>query len=195
MALTRRSALGLCIGGGAALGLGACQDEGWYGIDVSGTLPDLYFELTRAGDGAVVTEADYRGQTVALFFGFTQCGGICPMTLSNLSAVANTLGPASSALSILFVTVDPERDSPATLARFVGSFSDRAAGFRGTDNQLARLTRRFRVTVKIEPHLPEVADYTVTHGKSVYLFSPGGRGAAHLAGIRHARGRYRRRRR
>ena len=157
-----------------ALSLAGCSGEDWYGIDVSGTLSDLDFTLTRARDGKVVTEEDYRGQIVAMFFGFTYCPDICPMTLANMTALTDALGEAADRLSILFVTVDPERDTADQLADYVSNFTDRATGLRGTDNQLIRLTRRFRVTYKVEPHEPGDRDYTVTHGTSVYIFDETG---------------------
>ena len=153
---------------------GCDEDGGWYGTDVSGLLPDLTFSMTRARDGALVTEADYRGQVVALFFGYTFCPDICPMTLSNLAAVMESVGPQAQQVSILFVTVDPERDTLPTLAEYVSAFTPRAHGLRGTDNQLARLTRRFKVTYKIAAHAPGDTRYAVSHGKSVYVFDKAG---------------------
>lgn len=157
-----------------ALPLAACGKDEFYGKDVTGVLPDLDFTLTRAGDGARVTEADYRGQVVALFFGYTSCGDVCPLTLANLAGVVERLGDRADALSILFVTVDPERDTPEVMADFVAAFTPRADGLRGTPDQLARLTRRLRVTYKAEDDGGEAEDYDVSHGKSVYLFGPEG---------------------
>ena len=172
--LPRRAALRLGLGA-ALWPLVACDDEdGWYGTDVSGLLPDLAFSMTRARDGVAVTEADYRGQAVALFFGYTFCPDICPMTLSNLAGVMEALGPGAQQVTILFVTVDPERDTPETTAEYVAAFTPRAEGLRGTDNQLARLARRFKVTYKVPPHAPGDTDYAVSHGKSVYVFDKTG---------------------
>ncbi|MGI3212701.1 SCO family protein [Roseovarius tibetensis] len=167
--ISRRAALRLGAVG-LAMPLMGCGDGGWYGTDVSGLLPDLSFRMTRASDGKVVTQGDYVGQVVALFFGYTFCPDICPMTLSNLAAVAERLGTDAENLSILFVTVDPERDTPDVMARYTAAFTSRASGLRGTDNQLARLARRFKVTYKVAPHAPRDVDYAVSHGKSVYVF-------------------------
>jgi len=173
--LTRRSVL--CLGATSvlALSLAGCEAKDWYGIDVAGTLPDLAFTLTRASDRQVVTEADYRGQTVAMFFGYTYCPDICPMTLANLTAVADRLGTSAKKLSILFITVDPERDTLDQLATYVSHFTDRATGLRGTADQLISLTRRLRVTYKISPHSDGATDYAVSHGKSVYVFDSEGK--------------------
>ncbi|WP_227420064.1 SCO family protein [Roseitranquillus sediminis] len=172
---SRRRVLRKLAGGALTLTLAGCAEEdGWYGVNVTGTLPDLAFRMTRARDGAAVTEEDFRGRAVALFFGFTYCPDVCPLTLANLSAVADRLGPAADRLSIVFVTVDPERDTPAELARYVAAFTDRATGLRGDPNQLAALARRLRVTYKVSPHEPGADDYAVSHGKSVYIFDPSG---------------------
>lgn len=167
----RRRTLQLLAGGAALSILPACKsDAGWSGIDVTGTLPDLSFTMTRARDGKTVTEADYRGQVTALFFGFTFCPDICPMTLANLAIVADELGKRASDLSILFVTVDPARDTREVLTDYVSYFTPRATGLRGTENQLTSLTRRYKVTYRVG----EGENYTVSHGKSVYLFDQTG---------------------
>ncbi len=143
-------------GGAAALALPGCRGGGEerYGIDVAGTLPDLAFRMRRAEDGAVVTEEAVRGQVVALFFGYTSCPDICPLTLANLAAVAETLGPAAEGLSILFVTVDPERDTDGVLSRYAAAFGERVTALRGDANRLAALARRYRVTYKVSEHEP-----------------------------------------
>ncbi len=175
----RRDALRLGFGGLLGLGLGGCrQNDAWYGVDVSGTLPELRFTMTRAGDAATVDAGTYRGQIVALFFGYTNCPGICPMTLANLSAVADALGTDAAGFSILFVTVDPGRDSLAAMEAYANAFSPRTDALRGSDNQLAALARRYRVTYKLGAHRPGDTDYKVSHGKTVYLFDA--RGAARL---------------
>lgn len=171
----RRPLLRLVLGGAAALAVAGCRDDReWFGTDVSGTLPDLDLAMTRARDGATVTEVDFRGKVVALFFGYTFCPDICPLTLANLSAVADRLGPRAEDLAVLFVTVDPERDTRKELVRYVDAFSKSATGLRGDPNQLAALARRLRVTYKVAPHGEGETDYAVSHGTSVYLFGQEG---------------------
>lgn len=171
-ALTRRG----LIAGGLGLGLLAgCRDEDrWNSIDVSGVLPDLSFTMTRAGDGKTVTEQDYRGRDVMLFFGYTLCPGVCPLTMANVAQVLDRLGPAAEGVSVLFVTVDPDRDTPGSLARYVATFDPRVDGLRGTPNQIEALTRRYRVTHKVQKPRGE-RPYTVIHGPSVYVFDAAGR--------------------
>ena len=175
--ITRRRLLHFGLAG-LSLPLVGCGESDFYGVDVDGVLPDLSFRMTRARDGKEVTEADCRGQVVALFFGYTYCPDICPMTLANLTALAERMGEGARRLSILFVTVDPERDTLPALADYMAAFSPRVDGLRGTANQLARLTRRFKVTYKVASHAPDETYYAVSHGKSVYVFD--GQGEARV---------------
>lgn len=170
---SRRTALALL--GGGALALAGCKPKDWYGTDVAGTLPDLRFSLGRARDGKVMTQDDLHGQVVALFFGYTYCPDICPLTMANMAALTDTLGGDAARLSVLFVTVDPERDTPAALSQFVAAFTPRAAGLIGTPDQLADVTRRYRVTYKVAAHAPGETDYAVSHGKTVYVFDGQGK--------------------
>lgn len=172
--MTRRALLRRMGSAGLVVPLAACNEAGWYGENVSGLLPDLSFTMTRAQNGTNVTQADYEGQVVALFFGFSFCPDICPMTLSNLSAVVDQLGEDAAKLSILFVTVDPERDTPEVMTEYAAAFTPCVDGLIGTPNQLARLARRLKVTYKIEPHQPDDLTYDVSHGKSVYVFDAQG---------------------
>lgn len=163
----------LLAGTGAALTLGACRGRDWYGVGVTGTLPDLAFTMTRASDGQTVTAADFRGQVVMLFFGFTSCEDVCPLTMANLAATVDALGDDAQDVTVLMVTVDPLRDTAAVLSDYVANFTDRATGLRGDANRLAALARRYKVTYKIMPHA-EGEPYMVSHGKSVYVFDRDG---------------------
>ena len=102
------------------------------------------------------------------------CPDVCPMTMANLTAVAERLQEESQELTILFVTVDPERDTRQMLADFSAAFGPRSVPLRGTENQLARLARRYKTTYKIAAHAPGTKDYAVSHGKSVYVFDEEG---------------------
>jgi protein SCO1 len=173
--LTRRSILQIAAASAAVLNLSGCSQAEWYGVDVEGTLPDLSFEVVRARDGAVVTEADYRGRVAALFLGYTYCPDICPTTLAALTGVAHRLGPEADRLSVLFVTADPARDTLKVMSDYTSAFTGRADGLRPDANRLAALARRYRITYRIEPHEPGDADYTVSHGQSIYVFDPTGK--------------------
>jgi protein SCO1/2 len=167
----RSCRLGRLIGGCLWLVLLAdCGDNSkWHSIDVSGSLPPLSFTLTRAEGGKTVTEADYRGRIVLLYFGYTFCPDICPTTLANLDDVLARLGPDAEHVRVLFVTVDPNRDTPAVLAAYVKNFGPQVDGLRGSPDQLAALARRYRVAYSVSPATAD-HPYEVTHGSAVYVF-------------------------
>lgn len=154
--------------------LGACKDEQpWRLVDVNDTLPRLSLTMIRASDGKVVGANDYRGKVVVLFFGFTFCPDICPTTLANLTAALERLGPVAEEVSVLFVTVDPNRDTTEVLKEYVGSFSPRIDGLRGTADQLADLARRYRAAYSVEP-TADGRSFEVMHGSTLYVFDRSG---------------------
>jgi protein SCO1/2 len=140
---------------------------------ISGAMPPLAFSLTRANDGVSVTEADYRGRIVILYFGYTNCPDACPATLANLATVLQALGPAASQVRVLFVSVDPARDSLAALKSYVGAFAPQIDGLRGSADEIAELARRYRVTYEVTPASPG-HPYTVMHSTSVFIFDSRG---------------------
>jgi protein SCO1 len=141
--------------------------------DIAGIMPDLQFAMTRANDGAPVTARDYRGKAVILYFGYTHCPDICPATLANLAEVFHRLGPRAKDVRMLFVTVDPNRDTPGLLNSYVHAFAPEIDGLRGTPDQLARLARRYRVIYSVTPKSAG-QDYEVTHSSAVFFFDPQG---------------------
>ena len=168
--LTRRGLARLLGGAAVQTLLVACKTGApWNSVDVNGTLPDLSFTLTRAENGRPVTEADYRGKIVMLFFGYTNCPDVCPLTMGNLMQILHKLGDKGSDIVVLFVTVDPVRDTAPVLAAYGAALDPRVQTLRGTDNQLAVLARRYRVTYKVLP-AEGSRPYTVLHGPSVYVF-------------------------
>jgi protein SCO1 len=152
----------------ALLTLAGCSKSGWHMADISGGMPRLAFHLTRS-DGTAVTGDSYRGQVVALYFGYIHCPDVCPTTLTNL---ADMLGRVKSKnVRVLFVTVDPARDTAKGLGEYAAAFSPWVQGLRGTDNQLAELARRYRVAYTVKPGPP----YEVMHSNAVFFFDPEGR--------------------
>ena len=143
----------------------------WHATDITGSMPALDFAMTRASDGAEVTAADYRGRVTILYFGYTHCPDICPATLANLSDMLNRLGPDAGKVRVLFVTVDPNRDTPAVLKQYAAAFAPQVEGLRGSDNALADLARRYRIaySVKTQP------TYEVMHSSAVFFFDATGR--------------------
>jgi protein SCO1/2 len=157
-----------------ALVAGCGEGEKWHATDVSGNVPPLDLEMTRAGDGQKVTAADYRGKIVLLYFGYTDCPDECPTTLANVARVLGRLGTEARRVRMLFVTVDPERDTAAVLAAYVRNFAPQIEGLRGTPDALAILARRYRVVYSVTPASAGHA-YTVTHSAGTYVFDRSGR--------------------
>ncbi|MGA7675898.1 MAG: SCO family protein [Rhizomicrobium sp.] len=147
------------------------SDKPWHATDINGAMPRLDFAMTRANDGAPVTAEDYRGRVVVLYFGYTNCPDICPTTLANLAEMLQKLGPDADKVRVLFVTVDPNRDTLAVLKKYVAAFAPQIDGLRGSDNALASLARRYRIAYSVKT-LPK---YEVMHSSAVFFFDATGR--------------------
>jgi protein SCO1 len=162
---------------GLGLFLSACNDTNFHSIDIAGSSPPLSFTLTRAGDDREVTQADYRGKIVLLYFGYTFCPDICPATLTNVADILRKLGHEAQDVRVLFVSVDPARDTLPVLADYARNFGPEIDALRGTPDQLAALARRYRVVYSVSPATQD-HPYEVTHSSAVYVFD--GSGAARL---------------
>ena len=159
----------------AAALLGACSRDTapWHLADVSGHLPDLDFALT-ADNGQPATGESFRGRTTFVYFGYTHCPDVCPETMARLMQVLSKLGPDARNVRILFISVDPARDTPEALHAYVGAFDPQhAVGLTGTDRQIESLARRYRVAYQAEKHAPGDS-YEVTHSSVVYVFDARG---------------------
>lgn len=143
---------------------------------VRGFLPDLRFKLDGA-NGKTYTEKDFRGKTVMLFFGYASCPDICPTTMAQLSQVMEKLGPKADKARIVFISVDPHRDTPEILQAYVNAFDSRyAIGLTGTEKQIERVARRYRVAYQIEkPRGDNPNDYEVAHSRGIYIFDSRGK--------------------
>ena len=157
------------------LALAACGPRGakFDGSDVTGANFGRDFALTDA-TGHPRTMADYRGKVVALFFGYTQCPDVCPTTLAALAEATKALGADAGRVQVLFVTVDPERDTPAVLAAYVPSFDPKFVGLRGDTDATERTAREFKI---IYQKVPGAAPdrYTMDHSAGTYLYDGQGR--------------------
>jgi protein SCO1/2 len=123
-------------------------------------------------DGQTVTDADFAGRPRAMFFGFTHCPDVCPTTLAEADAWLKALGPAGEDLAIIFVSVDPERDTPELMKSYLSAFDPRLVGLTGTPEQIAAVTKAYRVYArKVEL---EGGDYTMDHSAAVLLFDKNG---------------------
>ncbi len=154
-------------------GSGCSRQDPWHNTDVTGSLPRLAFDMVRAGDGRDVTGADYRGKVTLLYFGYTFCPDVCPLTLANTARVLRALGPDANMVRVLFVTVDPDRDTLPVLRQYARAFAPQVDGLRGDPDALAALARRYRVAYSVKPAAPGQA-YEVTHGSGIYVFDEKG---------------------
>jgi protein SCO1 len=171
--VARRGVMGLALFAALAAPVPAAADHGWHDIDMSGVSPSLELSMTRASDGKAVTQADYRGDVVLLYFGYTYCPDVCPLTLSNVAAILAKLGKQAARVRVLFVTVDPNRDTLSVMRQYAASFGPQVVGLRGTPDALAALARRYRVEYSVTPKAPGQA-YEVTHSSAIYVFDPTG---------------------
>ena len=156
--------------------LGGCfgDDENWNGKDISGLMPELAFELTGTS-GDTVTAAQTDGNIRLLFFGFTSCPDICPATLQKLSRAVKGLPEAlRTDTQIVFVSVDPQRDTPERIDSYVSFFSDRAIGLTGEEPALRELSKRYRTTFGYDEPDAE-GNYNVSHSGAVYVFDREGK--------------------
>lgn len=157
------------LAGIAAGLLAACSDAAdWRTRDISGLMPELAFELTNH-EGEQVTAEEYRGRVVLLFFGFTHCTDACPATMATLKHALAELGPATEDARVLFVSVDPRRDTVEALDRYVSRLGDRFVGLRGDRETLEALNKRYRVTFGYGEGYPE-GSYDVSHSMAVFVF-------------------------
>jgi protein SCO1/2 len=140
---------------------------------ITGFLPDLQFKLQGADRS--YTEKDFAGKTVIVFFGYASCPDICPTTMAQLSQVMNQLGPDATHARILFISVDPHRDTPQALQTYVNAFDSHAIGLTGTETQVADLARRYRVAFQIDkPDPADPGNYEVAHSRGIYIFDARG---------------------
>ncbi len=154
--------------------LAACQQhKTWALRDISGIVSPLEFHLTNQ-DGQTVDAASYRGKTVLLYFGYTHCPDVCPTTLGTLALALHQLGPDADKVRVLFVSVDPARDTPAVLKQYVNAFGPQFVGLTGSDNELEKLSRRYRIAYSREKP-DKNGNYEVTHSSAIFIFDDQGK--------------------
>jgi protein SCO1/2 len=148
-------------------------------VSVAGLVPNLALSMTNAATGRPVTAADFHGQVVLLYFGYTNCPDVCPATLYNLDRILHRLGASAAKVRLLFVTVDPDRDTPAALTQYTALFGPNIIGLRGTADELYTLARRYRVVFSVT----KTPVYAVTHSAAVYVFDGDGKAQFLIAGL------------
>lgn len=161
----------------AMLLLPACSERSpdWNLYDVKGHLPDLKFALNGA-EQKTWTEQDLKNQTVLMFFGYASCPDICPTTMAQLNEILVKLGDQAKNINIVFVSVDPHRDTPDILQAYVNAFNPQAIGLTGDEKTISSLARRYRVAYQIEKPKPGDSPdmYEVTHSRGVFVFDKNG---------------------
>ena len=159
---------------GAVL-LAACSPSGpkFEASDITGSSFGRDFSL-QDPKGVTRSLADFRGKAVVLFFGYTQCPDVCPTTLATLAQAMQRLGPNADRVQVLFVTIDPERDTPALLAQYVPAFDPRFLGLRGDAAATARTAKEFKILYEKVPGATP-GSYTMDHSAGTYIFDPKGR--------------------
>ena len=130
------------------------------------------FKLTNQ-NGQVVTDQDLKGHPFLVFFGFTHCPDVCPTTLFEVSEILRALGPDANRTRALFITVDPERDTPAVMKDYLSSFDPHLSGLTGDPEAIAAVAKAYRVYFKRVPL--EQGGYTMDHTAIVYLMDKTGR--------------------
>lgn len=125
-------------------------------------------------NGKARTLADFKGKVVVLFFGFTPCPDVCPTTMAELSEVMKQLGPQADQVQVLFITIDPERDTQALLAQYVPAFDKRFLGLYGDAAATAKVAKEFKVFyAKVEGNTP--GSYSMDHTAASYVFDRNGK--------------------
>jgi len=151
----------------------APSQPGFRNTDVTGSDCCKNFRLTDH-NGKLRTLADFRGKAVVMFFGYTQCPDVCPTTMVEMKAVLRQLGTDAPRVQVLFVTVDPERDTRELLSSYVPAFDADFLGLFGDLETTARTAKEFRVFYQKQPGKTP-SSYTVDHTAGSYVFDPQGR--------------------
>lgn len=135
------------------------------------------FELID-GAGRTVTDRAFLGKWTLVYFGFTRCPDVCPTALQNMASARDLLGPAASQVALVFITVDPERDTPEVVREYAEAFGPDVSALTGSAEAVTRAAKAYRVYAAKSP--TKDGDYTVDHTSIVYLMDPRGRFAANF---------------
>ena len=127
------------------------------------------------GSNRQVTDRDFRGKYMLIYFGYTFCPDVCPTTLTDMADALDRLGPKADRLQPLFITIDPKRDTPAVVKQYAAAFSPRLIGLTGSPEQIAQVANAYRVYYAEHRTGPGPGDYTMDHSSILYLMGPDGR--------------------
>lgn len=182
-----RRRLILSVAAAGLVSLVGCADQkgpAFQSTDVTGA--DFGRDLRLTGhDGKPRSLSDFAGRAVVVFFGFAHCPDICPTTLAKLATVVKALGPDGEKVQVLLVTVDPQRDTAEVLRQYVTAFHPGFLGLTGTPEDIARVTKDFKVIAQKQPgNAPD--SYTVDHSAGIFVYDPKGRLRLFVAGTQTA---------
>ena len=165
--------------------LGCSPKPSFKNVDITGsTAFGNNFSLLDS-NGNTKTMADYKGKVVVVFFGFTQCPDVCPTTLTEMDEALKLLGQKADKVQVIFITVDPERDTASVLAQYVPAFNPRFVGLRPADEAgLEKVAKDFRIYYKKVPG-SKPGSYTMDHSAGSYVFDQNGQLRLY---IKHAQG-------
>lgn len=153
-----------------SLWLAGCGDQSWQTTDISEMMPPLDFHLTDE-DGKQVDAEDFRGKTTLLFFGYTHCPDVCPITLARLATAFRQVDDkAREDIQVLFVSVDPTRDTPEIMKEYTEAFGPQFIGLTGRKSDIDAITNRYRVTYGYGEK-DESGNYDVTHSSATFAFN------------------------
>jgi protein SCO1 len=134
----------------------------------------------ESSNGKTVTDRDFRGKYMLVYFGYTFCPDVCPTTLNAVADALDKLGPKADALQPVFITVDPKRDTPAVMKQYTAAFTPRLIGLTGTAAQIAKVAKEYRVYYAEHRTGPGPNDYSMDHSSVLYLMGPDGKFVAPL---------------
>lgn len=170
----------LAIGAFALLQIGsrnAGQSESETGVSDSVAIGGP-FTLTDQ-DGRSRTDADFRGSLMLVYFGYTYCPDVCPLTLATMGAAVDSLGEKGKEIAPIFITVDPDRDTPAKMKEYAARFSPRLVALTGTKDQIAQAAKAYHIYYA--KHEDSSTAYTMDHSSIVYLMSRNGKYFTHFS--------------
>ena len=163
------------MGSAVTLGLSACTEAPatFNAVDMTGADYAKNFSLADA-NGKVRTLGDFKGKVVVLFFGYAQCPDVCPTTMTEMAAVKQQLGKDGDKLQVLFVTVDPARDTPTVMNAYMAAFDPTFIALIPTPDQLTAMTKDFKAYFKkVDGATP--TSYSMDHSAAQYIYDPQGR--------------------
>jgi protein SCO1/2 len=145
----------------------------WSSGEAAAPPPGGPFTL-QDGDGKPVTDRDFRGKYMLVYFGYTFCPDACPTTLNAVADALDRLGAKADQIQAIFITVDPKRDTPAVMKQYVAAFSPHLIGLTGSPEQIAQVAKAYRVYHTENRTGPGPNDYSIDHSSVLYLMGPDG---------------------